>query len=82
MGQDRDNINWIDKGGFTEYSPTELYNAAFYFISVTLVTVGYGDISGSNYGERSFCIGLVLFGAASFAYAVGSVNSIMGSYDD
>jgi hypothetical protein len=82
VGQDRDDINWIDKGGFTEYSPTELYNAGFYFISVTLVTVGYGDISGNNYGERSFCIGLVLLGAASFAYAVGSVNSIMGNYDD
>jgi Ion channel len=62
-------------------TPTELYNAAFYFISVTLMTVGYGDISGSNFGERAFCIPLVLLGAAAFAYGVGSINSIVGNYD-
>jgi hypothetical protein len=45
------------------------------------MTVGYGDISGTNYGERCFCIALVLMGAAAFAYGVGSINSIVGSYD-
>jgi hypothetical protein len=81
VGQNYHDTNWIDKSGFTESTPTELYNAAFYFISVTLMTVGYGDISGSNYGERAFCIPLVILGAGALAYGIGSVNSIVSNKD-
>jgi hypothetical protein len=80
-GEENDDRNWIEENNLTNYSPTVLYNAAFYFISVTVMTVGYGDISGNNFGERSFCIPLVLLGAAAFAYGVGSINSIVGNYD-
>ncbi len=57
-----------------------MYNAAFYFIVATLVTVGYGDISGNNYGERAYIICVILFGVATFSFGVASFASIIGTY--
>ncbi len=47
---------WIDKYNFANLSDQETYLTAVYFCVTTSTTVGYGDISATNYAERIFCI--------------------------
>ncbi|SNZ17301.1 voltage-gated potassium channel [Natronoarchaeum philippinense] len=46
---------------------------AFYFTIVTATTVGYGDVSPTSQEARLFGMSVVVFGAASFAVALGSL---------
>lgn len=54
---------------------------SFYFVLTTVTTVGYGDISATNYAERIFCIFLLFVGVITFAYASGQMASILTSQD-
>lgn len=47
----------------------------------TIVTVGYGDITPMNAGERFFVIALMLIGVVSFSFSTGALSSIISSYD-
>lgn len=46
---------------------------AFYFTIVTATTVGYGDVYATGPEARLFATSVVVFGAASFAVALGSL---------
>jgi len=48
--------NWISLGGYIDYTDGELYTVAFYFTVTKIVTVGYGDVTPKNDGERIFCV--------------------------
>jgi hypothetical protein len=54
---------------------------SFYFTVTTVLTVGYGDISANNIGEKLYCILLMLIGVMSFSFATGALSSIISSYD-
>lgn len=41
---------------------------AYYYITVTMVTVGYGDITPNNHLETFFSIITILLTCAVFAY--------------
>lgn len=73
--------NWITGSGFEDYGNYKLYNAAFYFTVTTMVTVGYGDITAKNLGERIFCIFLMFFGVFTFSFGTGIIASIIQNYD-
>jgi L-rhamnose isomerase len=73
--------NWITGSGFEDLGNYSLYNAAFYFTVTTIVTVGYGDITAKNLGERIFCIFLMFFGVFTFSFGTGIIASIISSYD-
>ena len=45
------------------------------------MTVGYGDITPTNMGERLISIVLMIIGIVSFSFASGSLSSIMSNYD-
>lgn len=56
--------NWIDGQGIDINNKTyffELYITSFYFVIITLTSVGYGDISPVSLEEKSFGISLTLF---------------------
>ena len=59
----------------------ELYFTSMYFTVTTIVTVGYGDISANNTGERLFCILLMLVGVVAFSFVTGAITSIISDYD-
>lgn len=54
---------------------------SFYFTVTTIVTVGYGDITAVNTGERMIAIFLMIIGVISFSFATGSLSSIISNYD-
>ena len=53
------------------------YINALYFSIVTMVTVGYGDISPRNTIEKSFGIVIIIFSCGFFAYVLNSVGIIL-----
>ncbi len=44
------------------------------------MTVGYGDISGNNYGERAYIIVIIVFGVATFSFGIAAFASILGTF--
>lgn len=53
------------------------YKSAFYWSIVTLTTLGYGDITPANHGERGFCTVAMLMGASIFAYSVTNMCTLV-----
>ena len=68
-------------GGYTEYMDVQLYIISLYFTVTTIVTVGYGDITPKNSGERIICVLLMLIGVISFSIGTGILSSIIANYD-
>ena len=52
------------------------YIYSFYFSIVTMMTVGYGDITPSNYIECSFLIFIIIYGCGVFAYSINNIGNI------
>ena len=53
------------------------YFGAIYLVTITITTVGYGDISATNTYERWFCSVIMLIGVISFSFANGSLGLII-----
>mmetsp|Transcript_8284 Transcript_8284/g.19344 ORF Transcript_8284/g.19344 Transcript_8284/m.19344 type:complete len:757 (-) Transcript_8284:2630-4900(-) len=53
------------------------YIAAVYWASVTVSTIGYGDILPVTHIEREFACVMAIFGACIFAYGMGNITSLI-----
>ncbi len=73
--------NWIYVKGYQDYETGDLYVTSMYFTVTTILTVGYGDISANNNGERVVCMLLMVIGTVSFSFGTGALSSIIQSYD-
>ena len=73
------NVNWIERMGYnTSYNTQEdlpfykignngkIYWSAVYFVTTTITTTGYGDISGATVEEKSYIIFLLFTGILIF----------------
>lgn len=74
-------LNWIYQKNLMDAETGDLYLTSFYFTVTTVLTVGYGDITPYNNGEKFVCITLMLIGVISFSFATGVLSSIISSYD-
>mmetsp|Transcript_11920 Transcript_11920/g.22855 ORF Transcript_11920/g.22855 Transcript_11920/m.22855 type:complete len:687 (+) Transcript_11920:2060-4120(+) len=74
--------NWIFKYNFVDAEMSELYVAAFYWALTTLATVGYGDITAVNSGERIMCSLVMLIGIFLYSYVISSITSLIGNLDN
>ena len=52
------------------------YIYSLYFAIVTMMTVGYGDISSNNYIECCFNIFIIIYGCGVFAYTINNIGNI------
>ena len=53
------------------------YINCLYFSVVTIVTVGYGDITPKNIYEKIYVILLILIGCGSHAYSISTIGNIL-----
>ena len=69
--------NWIKTQNLLNQEWTIQYMSAFYWSIVTVMTVGYGDITPQNNLERLVCLFVILFGGMIFPYSINSIGSII-----
>lgn len=74
---------WLENYTDAEETNTslDLYAISFYWTITTITTVGYGDISGTNNLEKTFCSIVMVIGVFGFSFANGSLTSIIQNYD-
>ena len=63
-------------------SDLEIYFAAFYWSSMTMTTIGYGDIVPSTLTERIFCSIMMLVGAFAYGYIIGAVGNVIAQANE
>lgn len=72
-----DEKTWINVHDFEQESKINQYLYAFYWSIVTMMTVGYGDISATNSTEAVFSSFTIFFGCGLFAYFINAVGIIV-----
>ena len=60
----------------------EIYFAAFYWSSMTMTTIGYGDIVPSTLIERAFVSIMMLVGAFAYGYIIGAVGNVIAQANE
>ena len=78
--EDTDGI-WRYSEPYIYYNKFDLYVTSIYYVVTTMLTVGYGDISGGTAMERIFCIMLMITGVLSFNLISGALGALITNYD-
>mmetsp|Transcript_38000 Transcript_38000/g.107336 ORF Transcript_38000/g.107336 Transcript_38000/m.107336 type:complete len:631 (-) Transcript_38000:186-2078(-) len=70
---------WVGYGGLEDHNGIARYITSLYWSIYTLTTVGYGDISPQNIGEKCVAMVGMIFGVSMFAYFMGSMSSLVAA---
>jgi hypothetical protein len=65
--------------GYESQSSLDLYVASLYWTFVTMLTVGYGDITPATFGERKYAVVCMITGAVMFGAGL-SVDTLKSLY--
>ena len=68
---------WITRLNLKDSSWNTQYLYSMYWACVTMMTVGYGDITPQNDSETIVCLVSVLLGCAVYAYNINSIGMIL-----
>ncbi|CAD8094852.1 unnamed protein product [Paramecium sonneborni] len=74
-------ISWTQDSQFDDSNKLQMYVYSFYWATTTMVTVGYGDISGKNIYEVICAIILMIFSSGIFAFSMNQIGSIFTNMD-
>jgi hyperpolarization activated cyclic nucleotide-gated potassium channel 2 len=69
--------SWVTEFDFQDSPPFDSYVASLYFIVMTTVTVGYGDIHAINNRERCFAIITMFTGGILFSALLSKITSLL-----
>lgn len=70
-------VTWLSKEGLIQADWDTKYMYAFYWASITMMTVGYGDITPQNQIEVVVCILSVVMGCVVYAYNISNIGMIL-----
>ena len=68
---------WLNSKNLTESDVFSKYIYSFYYIAVTMITVGYGDITPQNYIEVTFTVLTMFFTGVLYAYSLNCIGNIL-----
>lgn len=71
--------NWVWAYGIQGESALTKYCTAFYWATMSITTIGYGDVVASTSTEQLFAILFMLVGGGVYAYVVGGICGIFAS---
>jgi hypothetical protein len=74
-GVSADENTWLKTFGYDTRSISAQYVASLYFVVVTMLTIGYGDIYATSDAERVYAIVTMIVGGVIFGALVGQVAS-------
>ncbi|CAK90813.1 unnamed protein product (macronuclear) [Paramecium tetraurelia] len=74
--------SWIKSNGLTDAPYTDQYITAFYFSSVTMFTVGYGDVVPKNIYERLVTIGFMVCSTLQLSYTVSAIWNVYSKLNE
>ncbi|CAD8093137.1 unnamed protein product [Paramecium sonneborni] len=74
-------ISWTQDPKFDYSGVFQMYIYSFYWAITTMVTVGYGDISGKNVYEVLCAIVLMIFSSGIFAFSMNQIGSMFNNMD-
>ncbi|KAG5179240.1 hypothetical protein JKP88DRAFT_167875 [Tribonema minus] len=79
-----DAYDFRDDNGIQDYSRYRQWLYGIYWASMTLSTIGYGDVGLVTSSERAYAIVCMMVGATMYAYLCGAIINIiltMGSFE-
>ncbi|CAK70677.1 unnamed protein product (macronuclear) [Paramecium tetraurelia] len=74
--------SWILENQLNEETVWNRYNSAFYWATMTMTTVGYGDFSARNQIEMLVSSFIMFFSSYAFAYTMSSIGIILKNVYD
>lgn len=73
---------WVEVFGFTGAFVMQKYVASYYFVAVTMMTIGYGNkIHGTNEVEYLTAIVIMLVGSIVFGALISKVTKVLAGRD-
>ncbi|KAL4512095.1 hypothetical protein ABPG72_005097 [Tetrahymena utriculariae] len=70
------NYNWVVSCSLVNKPWETLYLKSVYFIIITMITVGFGDITPKNNAETIYVLGIALLSCFQFGYTVNIIGSL------
>ncbi|KAL4506000.1 hypothetical protein ABPG72_013761 [Tetrahymena utriculariae] len=71
---------WMSHENINQISWNSQYIASFYFMTVTMITVGFGDILQKNDAEMILSISTMIFASGVFGYCLNQVGGIFNNF--
>jgi len=70
----------MDKYELSDKGWYDIYISSYYFSTVTMITVGYGDLVPSNNDEKIICILIMLIACVVFGYSLNTIGVIINNF--